>query len=145
MAFYRASTPLCDILADLYPATSIAQASAGGIATVNDHSSHSVFDRRGQQVATQYNIAGDYNPANAQDRAAATAELRTLLDEINRARAAGALDADTATDAGYQVTKALNQAETPEPDKPAILDHLDKAKQIIAAAAASAGLVTAIA
>lgn len=125
--------------------SNIAQAGPGGTATVDDRSSHSVFDQRGQQVDTQYNIAGDYNPATVQDRAAAIVELRKLLDEITQARAAGALDVETATDAGYQITKVLNQADTPEPDKSTMLDHLDRATQVIATAASSAGLVTAIA
>ena len=47
--------------------SNIAQAGPGGTATVNDHSSHSVFDQRGQTVhGDQFNIAGDYNPTAAQ-------------------------------------------------------------------------------
>lgn len=123
----------------------IAQASGGGTATVNDQSSHSVFDQRNQTVhGHQYNIKGDYNPAAAQNRATAIEELQKLIDELNRARAEDALPTKVAVNARQSVENALVEAEDPQPDKRTILDHLAKANEVIATAAAATGLVTAI-
>ncbi len=122
----------------------VAQAGSGGSTTVHDESRNTMFDQRGQQVDTQYNIAGDYNPADVQDRANAVAELRKLLAEIDRTETAGLLDADVATDATYQIKKALNQAEKPEPDRNSILDHLTAATEMITAVSGTVGLATAL-
>jgi hypothetical protein len=112
--------------------------------TVNDTSSHPVFDQRYQTVRTQYNIAGDYNPGNVQSQDAAIEELRKLLKEVGHARSAGALDADAATDAEYQLKKALNEAQKPTAEKRIILDHLATASEVIAATSAATALVTAV-
>jgi hypothetical protein len=116
----------------------------GGKTTVNDTSSHPVFDQRYQTVRTQYNIAGDYNPGNVQSQDAAIEELRKLLKEVGHARSAGALDADAATDAEYQLKKALNEAQKPTAEKRIILDHLATASEVIAATSAATALVTAV-
>lgn len=126
----------------------IAQAAPGGKAEVIDNSSHSVFDQRGQTVTTQYNIAGDYNPASAQDRTAAVAELRKLLEELGRAAQTGVLDEEIATDAEYSVKKAIQQAQKSDADKQTIVDYLNTAKDCItsvgATVAGATGLIAAI-
>jgi hypothetical protein len=78
--------------------------------------SMSVFDQRGQSVSNQYNAAGDINFG----------------------------DAEIATDAEYHITKAVQQAKKPEPDKKAILDHLATAKAAIEGVAAASGMITAL-
>ena len=71
-------------------------------------------------------------------------ELRKLVDELGRAQASGALDEDAATDAEYQVKKALNQAQKPDADKRTILDYLAAANEVITTAAGATALVTAV-
>jgi len=124
--------------------SNIAQASGGGTATVNDHSSRSVFDQRGQKVKTQYNIAGDYNPAVAQDRATAVEELRKLMAELNSAADDDALPKKSAVKARQSVENAIVEAEEPKPDKNSILDYLATANEIITTAAGATTLVGAV-
>ena len=126
----------------------IAQADRGGTAVVVGPSQSTVFDQRGQQVQYQYNAAGDINFGAVQNRLEAAAEIGKLQEELSRANQAGAIDDDAATDAEYQIKKALQQAQKPEGDKNIILNHLRTAKEIIAGVAgnvaAATGLVTGL-
>ncbi len=110
----------------------------------NSRATQTTYDQKYQQVETQYNIAGDYNPGVAQDREGAVAELRKLIKEIARAQAEGTLGADLATDADYQVKKAILQAEKPDADGATIVDHLKTAGAVIASASAATELATAV-
>src|SRR5437762_13756993 len=105
------------------------------------------FDQRGQRVTYQYNAAGNINIGGVQDRADLAGELEKLRAEVSKAREGSALDEDTATDAEYQMSKAVQQARKPEPDKKSLLDHINTAKSLIegaaAAAPAAASLVSA--
>jgi hypothetical protein len=107
-----------------------------------------LFDQRGQRVQYQYNATGDINFGAAQSRMDALAELQKLQAEVDQAMQAGALDEEAATDADYQLKKAVLQAQKPDPDRTTILDHLAQAKDIIAGVAenvaAAAGLVAAV-
>ncbi|MCB9150926.1 MAG: caspase family protein [Caldilineaceae bacterium] len=124
----------------------IAQATGGGNATVDR--SFRMFDQRGQKVETQYNIAGDLNMGAANNRAEAVQALQKLLDEVSRAANAGVLGAETALDVDYQLKKAIQQAQKPDPAPAPIVEHLQNAKAIIgevaANVAAATGLVTAV-
>lgn len=106
------------------------------------------FDQRGQRVTYQYNAAGNINIGGVQDRADLAGELEKLRAEVSRAREGGALEEETATDAEYQMTKAVQQAKKPEPDNKRLLDHINQAKSLIegatAAGGAAAGLVSAL-
>jgi hypothetical protein len=105
-----------------------------------------VFDQRGQHVTYQYNAAGDINFGAVQNRMEVVAQLEKLQAELSRAVEAGVFDdEEIATDAEYQVKKAVQQAKKPEPDKKSILEHLGEAKALIEGVTAAAGLVGGLA
>ena len=103
-----------------------------------------VFDQRNQHVNYQYNAAGDINFGAVQNKVDVVGELEKLRVEMSKAIEAGILDEETATDAKYQLDKAVQQAKKPEPDKKSVLDYLTAAKDLIAEVAGAAGLVTAL-
>jgi hypothetical protein len=107
-----------------------------------------VFDQRGQQVAYQYNAAGDINFGAVQNKMDVVGELEKLQTEIAKAAEANALDEETAIDAESSVKKAVVQAKKPDADEKKIVNYLTEAKGLIvgvtAGAAAAAGLVTAL-
>jgi hypothetical protein len=105
----------------------------------------SQFDMRGQKVSgNQYNAGRDLTFGAVQNQVDLVAELEKLQSEFAKAVASGAIPEDTATDAQYQVTKAVQQAKKPDADKKTILDHLNAAKTFIDDIAAAGGLVTAL-
>jgi AbiTii len=91
----------------------------------------SVFDQRGQNVQTQYNAAGDINFSSIQNSTEFVAELIKLKNEFSKVAQEEAIDAEIVTDTEYQLTKAIQQAEKPEPNKEKIIGHLETAKQIV--------------
>jgi hypothetical protein len=103
-----------------------------------------IFDQRGQRVAYQYNAAGDINIGAVQNRMNLVGELGKLQREMTQARQAGVFGEELATDAEYQLTKAVQEAKKPPPDKKTILDHLSRAKTLVEGVAAAGGLVTAL-
>jgi hypothetical protein len=103
------------------------------------------FDMRGQRVTNQYNAGRDMNFGAVQNAVDLIAELEKLNGHILRARDAGLLSDETATDSQYQVAKAIQQAKKPTPDKKTLVDHLTTAKSLLDNVAAAGGLVTAIA
>jgi hypothetical protein len=104
--------------------------------------SMSTFDQRGQQVQYQYNAAGNINFGAIQDRTGLVQEMEKLKDELLKAAGTQIIDAEVVTDSEYQLTKAIQQAKKPEPDKAKILEHLNGAKTLIESVAAASGLVT---
>jgi len=104
----------------------------------------SVFDQRGQQVQYQYNAAGNINFRAAQNPIEVVAELRKLQGEFAKAVEAGVFDEETATDVKYQIDKAVQKADKPDPEKKSVLEHLEGAKALIAGVAGAAGLITAL-
>ena len=103
-----------------------------------------IFDQRGQQVTYQYNVAGDINFGAVQNRMDVVGELEKLQRELITAVQAGLFDEETATDAPYRLTKAVQEAKKPTPDKRMLLDHLNGAKTLVEGVAAAGGLVTAL-
>jgi hypothetical protein len=103
-----------------------------------------IFDQRGQQVTYQYNAAGDINFGAVQNRMDLVGELGKLQRELTQARQAGVFDEGVATDAEYQLTKAVQEAKKPAPDKQTLLGHLGSAKTLVEGVAAAGGLVTAL-
>jgi hypothetical protein len=103
-----------------------------------------VFDQRGQQVTYQYNAAGNINLGAVQNRMDLVGELGKLQAELTKAKQAGVFDEEVATDAEYQLTKAVQEAKKPAPDKRTLLDHLTSAKTLVEGVAAAGGLVTAL-
>ena len=102
------------------------------------------FDQRGQRVNTQYNAGRDINFGAIQTQTDFVTELEKLKQQIAQASESGILPEETATDADYQVTKALQQAKKPEPEKKTLLDHLTTTKALLDNIAAASGLVTAV-
>jgi len=99
---------------------------------------------RGQKVTAQYVAGRDMNFGTVQNRGDLVAELEKLKVAFPQAANEGIIDAEVATDAEYQVTKAIQQAEKSEPDKGRILGHLDEAKALIAGVTVASGMVTAL-
>jgi hypothetical protein len=54
------------------------------------------------------------------------------------------IDADVATDAEYQLSKAINQAKKPAANQKMILENINGAKTVIESVAAAGGLVTGL-
>ena len=102
------------------------------------------FDMRGQRVTNQYNAGRDMNFGAVQTPVDLMAALEQLNGQITQAQEADILSEETATDARYQVTKAIQQARKPDPDKKTIVDHLATAKALLDNITAASGLVTAL-
>lgn len=102
------------------------------------------FDQRNQQVGTQYNVAGDINFASLRDQVQTADALESLQSEVRRAIESQVFDEDTATDLDYLVTKAVQQARKPRPDKDAIVANLRNARNLASRAGNAGGLVATI-
>lgn len=103
------------------------------------------FDMREQRVkGNQYNAGRDMNIGAVQNTVDLLAELEKLKFELANAGRTGILSEETATDAEYQVTKAIQQTRKPNPDKKTILDHLNTAKTLLEGVSAAGGLVTVV-
>ena len=102
------------------------------------------FDMRGQRVTNQYNAGRDINFGAVQTPDDLIAVLEKLNGQVTQAQQAGVLSEETATDAQYQVTKAIQQAKKSTPDKKTIVDHLTTAKALLENITAASGLVTAL-
>jgi hypothetical protein len=125
------------IMGDAYGIVSSAQ-------TVSQGGNMTVFDQRDQNVNYQYNAAGDINFESVQNRIELVAELKKLKSELSKASSAGAIDAEIVTDAEYQITKAIQQAQKPQPDKKTIVDHLNNAKKFIDGVVVGGGMVAGL-
>ena len=101
------------------------------------------FDQRGQSVSHQYNAAGNITVGSVQTAVDLLDQLETLKREIARAETAQAIDEDAATDATYQVTKAIQQARKPAPDTARIQEHLGSGLQSLRASGAADELLSA--
>lgn len=102
------------------------------------------FDMRGQHVTNQYNAGRDIHFGAIQTPVDLIAELEKLNGQIGQAKEAGILNEETAIDTQYQVTKAIQQAKKPDPDKKTLVDHLTTAKALLENITAASGLVTAL-
>lgn len=103
-----------------------------------------IFDQRGQHVTYQYNAAGDINFGAVQNKMEVIGQLENLQTELKRAIEAGVFDEEVATDAEYQLKKAVQQAKKHEPDKKGVLDRLKGVKTLIEGVTATGGLVSAL-
>jgi len=101
----------------------------------------STFDQRGQQVQNQNNAARDINIGTIQNQPDFVQELQKLKAEVARAGEAQLLSKDAVIDAEYEITKAVHEAEKPEPKKATILERLDRTKTLVQGATA---LTTAV-
>jgi len=99
---------------------------------------------RGQMVSNQYNAGRDINFGNIQNSVDLIAELEALKRGFIQAKDSGIISEETAIDAEYQVTKAVQQIKKPDSDKKTILDYLNTAKSLIENITAVSGLLTAL-
>ena len=103
------------------------------------------FDMRGQKITGNQYIAGrDMNFGAVQSQADLVTELEKLKDEFVKAVDQGILSEEAGTDAEYQVTKAVQQAKKPDPDKKSILDHLKNTKIVLENVATAGTLLTSV-
>ncbi len=100
-----------------------------------------VFDQRNQTVTYQYNAAGNIDIGAIQNKLELTNELRKLQGELTTAIEHKALDNDSAIDAEYQLKKAVSQAEKIAPEKPVLIKHLSKAKELVSGVSGLAGAI----
>lgn len=103
------------------------------------------FDQRGQEVHLQYNAGRDMHFGAVHTTIDLVTELEKLKEDIVQARQDGLIEKKNGTDVEYHVTKAIQEAEEPQPEKKTLLDHLTTAKSLLEGLVSSAGLVTAIA
>ena len=103
------------------------------------------FDQRNQTVTYQYNAAGDINLENVTNRVELTGQLKKLKAELDRARDAEAIDPEVVTEVEYRISKAIHEAEKPNPDKKAMLDYVGGARGLLTGIGAAAGLASALA
>ncbi len=103
-----------------------------------------IFDQRGQNVNYQYNAAGNINFSNVKNRNELIGQLERLQSEVENAISTGQLDEDAATDASYQMTKAVQQAKKEDAQQGTIIKHLKNVKGLIAGAASLAGLIKGV-
>jgi hypothetical protein len=99
---------------------------------------------RGQWVTNQYNAGRDINFGAVQTPADLIDVLEELCGQVAQAEDAGILNDERATDTRYQVTKAIQQAKKPDPDKKTVVDHLTAAKALLDDITAASGLVTTL-
>ena len=103
------------------------------------------FDMHGQNVTGNQYVAGhDMSFGAAQSKADLISELEKLKGEFAKAADQGILSEEEATDAQYQVSKAVQQAKKPDADKKIITDHLSTVKTIIGNVTAASGLLVAV-
>jgi hypothetical protein len=105
----------------------------------------STFDQRNQKVKYQFNANGNINFGAIQSSIAIPVELEKLLDELNKAVVAGAIEEEKAIDVESRIKKAVAQSRKPNPDKKSVLENLQEAKGLLETFATATGLVTGIA
>lgn len=98
------------------------------------------FNQQGQTVHNQFN-ADNINFGNARSKEEFIACLKQLQKELNNAADKKIIDGEIAIDAESHITKAILQTKSPQPDKPKLIESLNKAKDLVTSAT---GLATAI-
>jgi hypothetical protein len=102
------------------------------------------FDQRGQTVTYQYNAAGNINFGAVQNKMELVTELEKLKGELPEAVRGHVIDEEKASDVGYQITKAIEQTQKPEPNKKTLEDRLSQAKTLLEGITAASGMVAAL-
>lgn len=103
------------------------------------------FDQRGQKVrGKQYNAERDINFGMVQHARDLAAELEKLKSGIAQAKDTGSIDEEKAADVEYHITKAVQEAKKPQPNKKTLLDRLNAAKSTVEDIAAMGGFVTTL-
>lgn len=103
-----------------------------------------VFDQRHQKVNYQYNAAGNINFDSVQNVATFVGELEKIRQELQKAGEAGVINEEQLTDADYQISKAINQSKSEQPDSSKIIGYLNGTASVIKTVGALAGLIPAL-
>lgn len=103
-----------------------------------------VFNQKNQSVETQYNALGDINIGTSQSSATFVRELEKLKAKITLASESKIISRDIATDAEYEIQKAVNQAKQPDPSKKTIVNYLEKARNTLKDVAQAGGIVAGL-
>lgn len=113
------------------------------IYNLHEGATMTTFDQRNQLVnGNQYNAGENINFGNVQSTIELAEELGKLKGSLQNL--GDQVDEETATDLDYEITKAIQQSKKENPDKSAILSHLNKVKTIGAKIAGLASFVVAI-
>lgn len=104
-----------------------------------------MFNQSGQHVINQQNAMGNITNHQVQSHLNLRRELQELKVAIAHARQQGLLSPEAATDVEDQIVKATQQAEKEPPNKPSLLEHLNRAKSLLEGIAAASGIVTGLA
>jgi hypothetical protein len=99
------------------------------------------FDQTEQTIMYQYNAGGAINFSLVQNKYQLVTQLRRLVEEINKAGAAGVVNEAVAVDVDAKLRKAVVQIEKPNPDKKTIIDHINEAKALLGNITSASGLV----
>ena len=91
-----------------------------------------VFDQRGQTVVWQFNAAGRIDFGAVSNRAEFRSQLRELEADVASAISAKAIDGEIGVDVEHALKKAVIQTEKSEPEKTTLVEHLARAKDLVA-------------
>lgn len=101
------------------------------------------FDQRGQHVTYQYNAAGNINFGAVERTDEIAAELKKLLEEVNKSIGVGALDADLGIDVEAKLKKTIAHVEKEaKPKKAVVLENIEGAIKLVEGVKSAAGLVS---
>lgn len=103
-----------------------------------------VFDQRSQSVDIQYNAGENINFGDVRNKIDLVRQLETLHAELDKSIESGVLNEEVATDADYNMKKAIQQAKKPDSDKSTLTQYLTNTKDLIQGVSAASGLVGAI-
>ena len=101
----------------------------------------SQFDQSNQRVQQQHNAGRDINISNLERPADIVPELERFKHMLAQANKVGQIDEERSTDVEYQVTKAIQQAQKPKPDKDMLLRSLTTALSIVQEVGTMSGFV----
>lgn len=116
----------------------------------NQGASMAIFDQRSQNVQNQnkaahdVNVSGEIKFGNMLNQQDFVQRLHQLKDNLNHTKNSNIIDAEIVTDVDFEIANAIQQSKKPQPDKNAIISHLEKAKLLVIGIASAASIVTAI-
>ena len=117
----------------------------------------SIFDQRGQQnsgnqnntagnttIGTQNTAQRDINIGTLRSKVDLITELEKIQAQLKKAKSDKVIDAKIVTEANHQLEQAADQANSTAPEKHVILEHMNKAKELIQSIASAAGIVSTL-
>ncbi len=121
------------------------QAVQNGFMRPNAGGTQITFNQQGWNVqGNVYNAGRDINFAAVQSRGAFIDALEKVKQELASAIDANVIDEEVASDAEHQLTRAIEQAKKPEPNKQTITERIEGAAKLLQGVAAAAGMIEAL-